>query len=179
VEKLIGFLANTLVLRVDLSGEPSFRQLLGRVRESCLQAYAHQLPPEKLVAGQRGGERQPLYEVWFQMESQRRQILSLAGLEWTHFEQNRSHGQPVQTRFELSLVLHESDEGITGNFEYDSELFSAKIIGQMIEDYVSILDHMLRTPEARIAEVGLAGQQETQELIGAFRGQQDSLTAEV
>ena len=49
VEKLIGFFANTLVLRLNIAGEPSFRELVGRVRETCLGAYAHQLPPEKLV----------------------------------------------------------------------------------------------------------------------------------
>jgi len=175
VERLIGFLANTLVLRVDLGGEPTFRQLLERVRETCLQAYAQQLPPEKLVAAQRSGERQPLYEVWFQMESRRRQTLSLDGIEWTHFGQSRPSDQRIPTRFELSLVLREYDEGIAGEFEYDSQLFSRKIIEQLAEDYLSMIEQMLQTPEARIAEIGLASQQESQELAGAFIASQENL----
>ncbi len=170
VEKLIGFLANTLVLRVDVSGEPSFRQLLERVRETCLQAYAQQLPPEKL---QRGGDRQPLYEVWFQLESRRRQILNLPGLEWTRLGQEFSNDQRVATRFELSLVLREGEDGITGEFEYDSDLFDHETITQMSLRFSALVEHMLATPEARIAEVGLASQQETEALIGAFSASLD------
>ena len=175
VEKLIGFLANTLVLRVDIAGEPTFRELVQRVRETCLQAYANQLPPEKL---QRSGERQPLYEVWFQMESRRRQTLHLPGLEWAEVEQTRSNNRRIPTRFELSLVLHEAEDGIIGDFEYDSELFSNKIISQMAEDYLAILDSMIKLPDARIAELALAGQQETNELTGAFAASPASLASQ-
>jgi hypothetical protein len=175
VEKLIGFLANTLVLRVDIGGEPTFRELVQRVRETCLQAYANQLPPEKL---QRSGERQPLYEVWFQMESRRRQTLHLPGLEWAEVEQARSNNRRIPTRFELSLVLHEAEDGIIGDFEYDSELFSNKIISQMAEDYLAILDSMIKLPDARIAELALAGQQETHELTGAFAASPASLASQ-
>ena len=170
VEKLIGFLANTLVLRVDVAGEPSFRQLLERVRETCLQAYAQQLPPEKL---ERGGDRQALYEVWFQLESRRRQTLNLPGLEWTRLGQEFTNEQRVATRFELSLVLREGDDGITGEFEYDSDLFDQETITQMSLRFSALIEHMLATPEARIAEVGLANQQETEALTGAFSASLD------
>jgi amino acid adenylation domain-containing protein len=140
VERLIGFLANTLVVRVGLWGEPSLRELLRRVRESCLGAYGQQLPPEKLAGaleGERGTGGQPLFEVWFQMESAGREKLELGGLEWERFAIERRN-----TRFELSLVLEESDRGIHGEMEYDSSVFDQETIEQMIRDYVVILEEM-------------------------------------
>jgi acyl carrier protein len=137
VEKLIGFLATTLVLRVDLSGSPSFRELLGRVREVCLGAYAHQLPPEKLREEQQGPGGQRLFDVWFQMESAQRERLDLAGLEWERFA-----GERGNVRFELSLVLEESGEDVRGEMEYDADVFASGTIAQMAEDYSSLLTEM-------------------------------------
>jgi acyl carrier protein len=142
VEPLIGFLANTLVLRVDLSEGPSFRELLGRVRETCLGAYGHQLPPEKLMEelnGERNGNgRTSLFDVWFQMESARREKLELPGLAMEKFETERGNA-----RFELSLLLEEHEQQISGEMEYDAELFDDDTISQMLEDYVETLNEMV------------------------------------
>jgi amino acid adenylation domain-containing protein len=140
VERLIGFLANTLVLRMDLSGGPSFRELLKRVRESCLGAYGNQLPPEKLMeglGGEWGAGRGSLFEVWFQMESARREKLKLTGLGVEKFE-----GERGNARFELSLVLEEGEKEITGEMEYDADLFDDETVSQMLEDYVSVAQEM-------------------------------------
>ncbi|OLE10193.1 MAG: hypothetical protein AUI36_41090 [Cyanobacteria bacterium 13_1_40CM_2_61_4] len=71
VEPLVGFFANTLVLRLDLTGPPTFRELLARVRNTCLGAYAHQLPPETLLQtlAPPRAETTALYDVWFQLET--------------------------------------------------------------------------------------------------------------
>jgi amino acid adenylation domain-containing protein len=150
VEKLIGFLANTLVLRVELSGCGSLRELLGRVRERCLGAYANQLPPEKLQEQMRrghGGQQQArmptaLFDVWFQMESARREKLELAGVEMERLEAERENA-----RFELSLVLEEDQHQLSGEMEYDTDLFDHKTIAQMLEDYLETLSDMATNPE--------------------------------
>jgi hypothetical protein len=148
VEKLIGFLANTLVLRVELSGASSLRELLGRVRESCLGAYANQLPPEKLQEELRAGHgghkaaTASLFDVWFQLESARREKLGLAGVEMERLEAERGNA-----RFELSLVLEEDQQQVSGEMEYDADLFDQQTIAQMLEDYVETLNDMATDPE--------------------------------
>jgi amino acid adenylation domain-containing protein len=146
VEKLIGFLANTLVLRVELRGSGSLRELLGRVREICLGAYANQLPPEKLQEEMRGGSggarTASLFDVWFQMESVRREKLELGEVEMERLEAERGNA-----RFELSLVLEEDQHQIRGEMEYDADLFDQKTIAQMLEDYLETLSDMATDPE--------------------------------
>jgi amino acid adenylation domain-containing protein len=147
VAKLIGFFANTLVLRVDLGDEATYAGLLRRVRETCLGAYAHQVPPEKLAAALPGratmGDR--LFDVWFQMESAPRETLELSGLEWEPWEVERR-----STRFELSLVLEEDGDGIRGEMEYDATLFDPALVRQMRQDLGAVFEEMTRDPEQRI-----------------------------
>ena len=163
VEKLIGFVANTLLLRVDVSRGPTLREVLGRVREVCLESYGHQMPPEKLVEelggewGVTGGER--LYPVWFQMESARREQLSLAGLELERFEGKRGNA-----RFELSLILEETPHGIAGEMEFDQDLFNAKTINQMLDDYVRILRMATTVPDRNIESLSLISPAEAEQV---------------
>jgi hypothetical protein len=166
VERLIGFLANTLVLRMDLSGGPSFRELLKRVRESCLGAYGNQLPPEKLMeglGGEWGAGRGSLFEVWFQMESARREKLKLTGLGVEKFE-----GERGNARFELSLVLEEGEKEITGEMEYDADLFDDETVSQMIARLKYLLNEMIEHPTSGIASLAIVGEAETEELALAF-----------
>ena len=149
VEKLIGFLANTIVLRVEMAGGGSFREVLRRVREACLEAYAHQLPPEKLVGGElvegagEGRRREGrLFEVWFQMESAGREKLELSGLKWESYPVERPNA-----RFELSLVLVEHDNNIFGEMEYDATLFEDRTISQMLDDYAELVKDMAVAPD--------------------------------
>ena len=147
VAKLIGFFANTLVLRVDLGEGATYADLLRRVREACLGAYAHQLPPEKLAEVLPGratmGDR--LFDVWFQMESAPRESLELAGVEWEPYDIERR-----STRFELSLVLEEEGDAIRGEMEYDANLFDPALIRQMREDFTGVLEEMTSDAEQRI-----------------------------
>ncbi|HEV2992745.1 MAG TPA: amino acid adenylation domain-containing protein [Candidatus Angelobacter sp.] len=166
VERLIGFLANTLVLRMDLSGGPSFRELLKRVRESCLGAYGNQLPPEKLMeglGGEWGAGRGSLFEVWFQMESARREKLELKGLGVEKFE-----GERGNARFELSLVLEEGEKEVTGEMEYDADLFDDETVSQMIARLKHLLNEMIEHPTSGIESLAVGGEAETEELALAF-----------
>jgi non-ribosomal peptide synthetase component F len=171
VEKLIGFLVNTLPLRVDLTGNPSFRELVGRVRENCLAAYEHQeVPYEKMVqevGRERGTERQALFGVLFQLERQGKEKLDWGGLEWEWFGE-RSRERRRDAKFELALMLNEQPDGITGNLEYDPDLFDSDTIRQMLAHFQVLLESVLANPEQRIGEINLTGQQESRQLAAAF-----------
>ena len=169
VERLIGFVANTLVLRVDVSGGPSLGELLGRVRESCLGAYGNQLPPEKLVEGVAGmggegnGVRGPLFGAWFQLEKGRREKLQLGELKTEKFA-----GERGNARFELSLVLEEEEKRIAGEMEYDADLFAPHTISQMIIHLKRVLNEMVRNPAMGIRLLSIAGEKESEKLAMAF-----------
>jgi aspartate racemase len=130
VEGLIGFFVNTLVLRTELSGDPSFRELLGRVREVALGAYAHQdLPFEKLVEElqvERDLSRNPLFQVMFVLQNAPISALEFRGLSLTPLEVHNG-----TAKFDLTLELEESAEGIRGWFEYNTDLFDTLTITRM------------------------------------------------
>jgi amino acid adenylation domain-containing protein len=175
LEPLIGFLANTIVLRVDLSGSPSFRELLKRVREICLEGYAHQLPPEKLAeerAKDHGNGKQGLYDVWFQVERQRQQKLELAGLVWENFKRDAS--DVVDLAFELSFILFEEESGaIKGLIEYDLQLFDEKTITQLGQDYLRLLATLVTDPDVPLQEISLTTEEESDDLVKAFSSSLD------
>jgi amino acid adenylation domain-containing protein len=175
LEPLIGFLANTIVLRVDLSGGPSCRQLLKRVREVCLEGYAHQLPPEILAeerARENGNGKQGLYDVWFQVERQRQQKLELAGLEWENFRRDAT--EVVDLAFELSFIMFEEESGaLMGRIEYDVELFDEKTIARLGQDYVRLLAMMTEDPDTSLRKISLTTAEENEDLVRAFSSSLD------
>jgi non-ribosomal peptide synthetase component F len=138
-EGLIGFFVNTLVMRTDLSGRPSFREVLARVREVALGAYGHQdLPFEKVVAElqpERDLSRNPLFQVMFQLQNAPRGDLSMAGL--------RVGGLPVLSetaKFDLALHLWEREGGLLGRLEYSTDLFERETIERLQRRYVKLLE---------------------------------------
>src|SRR5581483_149401 len=127
IENLIGFFANTLALRTNLSGDPTFHELLGRVREVALGAYAHQdLPFEKLVEElrpERSLSYSPLFQVLFAVQNAPTQELKLAGLTL--------EGIPVQgdgSKFDLALFLTEATDAMYGRLEYNTDLFDESTV---------------------------------------------------
>ncbi|WP_189594011.1 non-ribosomal peptide synthetase, partial [Streptomyces massasporeus] len=122
LDDLVGFFINTLVLRTDLSGDPTFRELLERVRETDLAAYAHQdVPFERLVEAlspERSMARHPLFQVSFQLQNLPAADLTLPGVEVSD--------QPVRldtAKFDLSFQLAESEDGLAGSVEFAVDLF--------------------------------------------------------
>jgi non-ribosomal peptide synthetase component F len=137
-EGLIGFFVNTLVMRTDLSGDPEFRELLQRVRETTLGAYAHQeMPFEKLVAElrpQRDLSRQALFQMMFTLQNAPAEHFDLPGLV----------AMPIRTElitstFDLSLDVLESETGLVGRVEYATDLFEAATIERLAQSYLQVL----------------------------------------
>ena len=131
LEPLIGFFVNTLVLRSDLSGNPAFKELLVRVREVCLGAYAHQdLPFEKLVQElqpERDPSRNPLFQVMFALQNATRPFSGIPGLRIEPLEIESTRSQ-----FYLSVLLRERDGKYTGSIEYSTDLFNRDRIDRMV-----------------------------------------------
>ncbi|WP_445632359.1 Carrier domain-containing protein [Nostoc sp. DSM 114161] len=152
LEGVIGFLLNTLVLRTNLSGSPSFRQLLGRVREVALSGYTHQdLPFEKLVDAlhiERGLNQNPLISVMFHLQNTPMPKLTVPGLTM-----NRLGIDNGTSKFDLYLELRETAAGISGNLEYSTDLFKAETIAVMVEHFSVLLQSIVSNPDQTISNL--------------------------
>jgi acyl carrier protein len=149
LEQLIGFFVNQLVLRTDLSGNPTFKELLGRVRQVTLMAYAHQdVPFEKIVEAvnpQRNLRSTPLFQVKLVLQNQPASELEISGLSFSPM------GPGVQSA-KCDIVLHaaENDEIIQGWFEYSTDLFDLSTIDIMIENLQTVLQAVVATPDTTL-----------------------------
>jgi amino acid adenylation domain-containing protein len=164
LEPLVGFFVNTLVLRTDLSGNPTFKELLCRVREVCLAAYEHQdLPFEKLVQElqpERDQSRNPLFQVMFVLQNATRGISPLEGMriEPIEFETGRS-------LFDLSLYLRERDGKFIGHFEYSTDLFDSSTIQRMTGHLQTLLKAIVTDRDQRISTLPLLTEAERHQLL--------------
>ena len=147
LEPLIGFFSNTVVLRSRLAGNPSFVELLARVRETTTGAIAHQeLPFEKLVEilnVRRDPGFNPLFQVNFRAQAQPRELLQLPGIETVG-------AIPVDigfSRFDLALELQIDAGELGGYFEYDEQLFDASTIDRLASDFEELVRRVLAAPE--------------------------------
>src|ERR1041385_5374802 len=165
VEPLIGFFVNTLALRTDLSGDPSFRELLQRVREVTLEAHAHQdLPFEKLVEElqpERDLSRTPLFLVMFALQNMPLDSLSLPGLTLVS-EQIEN----LTSKFDLNLSTNEIGNGLHLVCEYSTELFEQQTIERLQGHYQRVLEEVSTNSELRVWEIRLLDEaQEQQQLV--------------
>jgi amino acid adenylation domain-containing protein/non-ribosomal peptide synthase protein (TIGR01720 family) len=166
IEPLIGFFVNTLVLRTDLSGNPSFRALVQRVREVCLQAYAHQdMPFAQLVHElqiERDPSRSPLVQVGFLIVGQAPVPATTAlAIESLEFD-------PGISMFELSLALRDQADGLSGFFEYNTDLFDAATIERLAGHWRIVLEQVVAAPDQRIATLPLLSEPELQQVVYAW-----------
>jgi amino acid adenylation domain-containing protein len=152
LEGLIGLFVNTLVLKTYLGGAPGFREILGRVRETCLGAYEHQdLPFEKLVEElkpERDLSRNPLFQVMFALQNAPLRPLSLEDLTITPVEFDRGAAQ-----LDLALHMQETDEGLLGVFEYSTDLFESGTIERMAGHFVTLLEAAVSEPDRRVSDL--------------------------
>jgi amino acid adenylation domain-containing protein/non-ribosomal peptide synthase protein (TIGR01720 family) len=163
-EGLLGFFVNTLVLRTDLVGARSFRALLGRVREVCLSAYAHQdLPFEQVVDAlqpERSLSRHPLFQVMFILQNAPLEPLQLPGLIVRPIDV-----ESTLTKFDLTLSMIESADGLIGMLDYRTDLFDAPMIGRMAGHIQTLLAAIVADPTQPIRALPLLTASERQQLI--------------
>ncbi|HEX7242060.1 MAG TPA: condensation domain-containing protein, partial [Longimicrobiaceae bacterium] len=152
IEGIVGFFVNTLVLRGDVSGDPTFRELVARTRESALGAYAHQdLPFEKLVdevQPERDLSRNPLFQVMYALQNAPASELELPGLRLT-WDPPKSG----TSKFDLMLWSQEREGVLDSCLEYNTDLFDAATIRRFERHYLRVLDAVLADPDARISEL--------------------------
>ncbi|HLO85983.1 MAG TPA: amino acid adenylation domain-containing protein [Nostocaceae cyanobacterium] len=164
IEPLIGFFVNTLVLRTNLEGNPSFRELLQRVQQMTLDAYAHQdLPFEHLVQilqPERSLSHHPLFQVMFVLQNVPVKTLELPGLTFTPIEQKRT-----VAKFDLTLTMQETESGLVGVWEYNSDLFVADTIRRMSGHFQTLLEAIVKSPQQNIQQLPILTAAERHQLL--------------
>jgi amino acid adenylation domain-containing protein len=150
-EGLIGLFANLVILRTHLSGNPTLRQVLQRVRRTTLDAYAHQeLPFEylaRVIVRARQLDRQSLFQAMFAMQNARQHTLELPALRLKVLET-----QPLEaSACDLAMSVCETPQGLDGLCIYKTALFDAATITRMLADYRLILEHLIAQPELRLS----------------------------
>jgi len=155
-EGLIGVFLNTLALRTDLGGDPTFRELVGRVRETTLDAYAHQeVPFERLVEAlrvERSLARHPLFQVMFTLQTSLPQAPRLGELAVEMGE-----GDTGTAKIDLSVAMVESGDAVHGVFQYAADLWEPETIARMAEHFTVLVDAAAADPDRRLSELPLLG----------------------
>nr|MDZ8289084.1 amino acid adenylation domain-containing protein [Nostoc sp. ChiSLP01] len=164
IEGLIGFFVNTLVMRTDLAGNPSFSELLTRVREVALGAYAHQnLPFEMLVEAlqpERDLCHTPLFQVMFVLQNAPTSGVDLNGLTVTPLIV-----EGVTAKFDLTLAMQNTSTGLMGVWEYNTDLFDASTIERMTGHFVTLLESIITNPQQPISQLPMLIPSEQQQLL--------------
>ncbi|HSP77791.1 MAG TPA: condensation domain-containing protein, partial [Myxococcaceae bacterium] len=163
-EGLIGLFVNTLVMRARLHGNPAFRELLGQVHETALEAFAHQeLPFEKLVDAlqpKRSTRHAPLFQVMFVLQNAPMPPLRLPGLEMD--------AQPVDsgtTKFDLTLIAVDLPHGLRFTAEYSTDLFDAETMERLLGHLRVLLEAVVAAPDTPLARLPLLTEPERQQLL--------------
>jgi amino acid adenylation domain-containing protein len=162
-EDLVGFFVNTLVLRADLSGDPTFREVLRRTRRAATEAYAHQeLPFERLVEEvqpERDLARNPLFQVMFQFF----EPLARPGADAPPLARPEVHrGVAI---FDLALHLTDDSGGFTGSLEYATDLFEQATAARLIEHFGVLLQAAVAEPDRPVSELELMTAEEERRIV--------------
>ncbi len=164
IEGLIGVFINTLVFRTDLSGEPTFRQLLHRVRERALGAYAHQdLPFEMLVEKlqpERDMSHAPFFQVMFILQNAPNRAEELPGLRLEQLDVDMG-----TATFDLTLSMAEEFDGFDASVEYNTDIFDRTTIERLLGHFRNLLDGAVTAPDQRISRLPLLGQAERRQIL--------------
>src|SRR5581483_8858013 len=163
-ENLIGFFVNTLVMRTDLSGDPSFREVLGRVRETALAAFVNQdLPFDRLVAElqpERSLSYNPLFQTAFALQNESPSDRKLAGIRLTPLKLDG-----VTAKFDLFLSLGETADGLRATAEYSADLFDASTIERLLGHYRNLLEGIVADASRRVSELPLLSEAERHQVM--------------
>jgi amino acid adenylation domain-containing protein len=154
IEDLLGFFINILALRTDLSGDPSFREVLRRTREAALGAYAHQnLPFERLLQElqhHRDLGRAPLFQVFLNMLNFASHPIEMPGLQAEIVSIPE-----VESKFDLTLYVREQDQGLELDLVYNTSLFCQERMAEMLEQYKLLLAAAAQAPQEKIGHYSL------------------------
>jgi hypothetical protein len=172
-ERLIGFFINLLPLHTDLSGDPSFSELVSRVREAALGAYAHQdLPFDKLVhelRPERSSSHNPIVQAIFVMQNVPTQKRELTGLELSVFP------TPVaRSKFDIAVFMTDDGHEMTQHWVYSTELFGRGTILRLARHFENVLRHGLLQPETRLSAIEMLSEHEREEAERARVQRKDS-----
>ncbi len=164
LDDLIGFFVNTLVLRTDLSGNPSFHEILNRVKETTLNAYQHQAVPFDLLVQalqpQRVANRTPLVDSMLWLQNVPPPNLSLPGLQVESMEvEERTSG------FDFGLDLTETPNGLQGICEYDTDIFDAPSMDRLVRHFQTLLVYAIRNPEKQLSSLPLLTPDEQDQVL--------------
>jgi len=164
LEGLIGFFVNTLPMRTSLAGNPTFRELLRRVRETALAAYAHQdVPFEKIVEGvqpPRSLNYTPIFQVAFALQNQPRAAFSLPELKVAALRREYD-----TAKFDLTLFMTETEDGLGCWLEYNTDLFPKSTISHLLDHFQVLLEAIVANPDQTIAEMPLLTETEVRQTV--------------
>jgi len=164
VEGMIGFFANTLALRADLSGDPSFRVLLQRVKAAALGAYARQDVPFDLIVNEltpnRDPSRTPLFQVMLVLQNAPLPALQAPGLEMTPLEI-----ESVTAKFDLTLSVIESETGLRASLEYNADLFDPSTADRLLGHLRTLLGSAVAEPDSPVSALAMMTEDEQRMLL--------------
>jgi len=155
-ENLLGFFVNMLALRTNLSGSPSFRELLAQVRDVTLEAYAHPDMPFNKLADMLNLKREPLFQVMLVFQDKPQ--LNLIIPEFLHLDNEAA-------KFDLTLVLSETQYGIEGEIVYATDLFEAATITRLMGHFQTLVEGIIAQPETHLPNLPLLTETERRQLL--------------
>jgi non-ribosomal peptide synthetase component F len=152
IEGLIGFFVNTLALRIDLSGDPTFRELVKRVRDVTLNAYAHQdLPFERVIEElqpERDKRMNPLFQILFVLQNSPMSPLDLPGITINKLETNTRSAM-----FDIMMIMVDSGAGLIGYVVYNIDMFEQSTITRMADHFKAVLEKVSGDADVRLLDI--------------------------
>ncbi|MFZ5515901.1 MAG: amino acid adenylation domain-containing protein [Candidatus Zhuqueibacterota bacterium] len=177
IEGLIGFFVNTLVIRSNFSGNPTFKEFLGRVRDTATQAYSNQdVPFEMLVEAvqpNRDLSHTPLFQVMFALQENPVEAIRLPDFEMKGLE-----AESGTAKFDITLFMEERAGGLKGAFEYSTDLFDAATMENLIGHFVTMLHAIARHPEEKISALPLMAAPERRKVVDTWNATETEYPSE-
>ena len=163
-EDLIGFFVNTLALRIDLEGNPNFRELLQRVKSTALEAYSHQeIPFEMLVEELKPARKinhSPVFQVMLVVQNKLG-----ARAKFSELEIELLDTESETAKFDLTLGLYETEEGLNAEFEYNTNLFEPQTIDRFVKRFSVLMESALSDPNLTMSDFELLSDVDTETLV--------------
>ncbi|MDB1090430.1 amino acid adenylation domain-containing protein, partial [Streptomyces sp. ACA25] len=173
LDDLVGFFVNTLVLRTDTSGDPSFTELLARTRTTDVNALSHQdIPFERVVEAVnpvRAANRHPLFQVMLTLQNNQEATFTLPGTELTTHNPTDALTDTT-AKFDLTFTVTETDGGLSGAVEYNTQLFDPETIQRITRQWIRLLDDVTAHPHRPIGQADIIGEAERTRLLTAWTG---------